>query len=282
MKNYLSLWAVFLLLFLRVQGLKAQGQADSLASLSAKWEYKNVGKGIVGRSALFCSLYGGPQSVSIVEINPKEKRRAGIGISRQMKRISELAREYKAVAAINGSYFNMRAGNSAGFLKVDKAVIDSTEAYEFDLRVTGAVITRKGKLHIVPWTRQIERGYKKKVGTVLASGPLMLLGGKYANWSSCQEGFINTKHPRSAIAITDKGKVLLITVDGRSREHAIGMNIPELAHLIKVLGGRTALNLDGGGSTMLYLDGNIINYPCDNRKFDHQGERRIPNIIYFR
>ncbi len=96
--------------------------------------------------------------------------------------------------------------------------------------------------------------------------------------------FIRNKHPRSAVSITKDGKILFITVDGRFPEYAGGVNIPELAHLIRILGGKDALNLDGGGSTTLWLSGaadnGIVNYPCDNKQFDHVGERKVPNILY--
>ena len=160
-------------------------------------------------------------------------------------------------------------------------VADSTEMREFALCVTGAVKVKKGKLRILPWNRDLERHYKKKKGVVLASGPLLLEKGRYADLSTCDSGFVATKHPRSAIAVTKDKRVLFITVDGRSPGNALGMRLPELAHLIKVMGGKEALNLDGGGSTMLYLDGEILNHPSDNGRFDHQGERRIPNIIYY-
>ena len=77
---------------------------------------------------------------------------------------------------------------------------------------------------------------------------------------------------------------MLVTVDGRFPTHAVGMNIQELAHLVRVLGGVDALNLDGGGSTTLWLDGflnnGIVNHPSDNRRFDHMGEREVSNILY--
>ena len=261
---------------------KAQTAEDSLAIVSAQWQLTETDNGMRGLCYAFPSLYGGPQFVSIVEISPKRRHHAGIGTSKQMKPLSELARNYRAMAAINGSYYDMSRGNSVTFLKVDDAVTDSTTENEFRIRVTGAVAVRKGKLRIVPWSRSIEHGYKKKVGTVLASGPLMLQNSHYANWSMCDSDFIATKHPRSAIAVTRDKRVLLITVDGRSPGNAIGMSIPELAHLLKVLGAKTALNLDGGGSTTLYLNGQILNHPCDNRQFDHAGERHIPNMIFFR
>ncbi len=87
---------------------------------------------------------------------------AGIGISPNMKSLSRLASEHRALVAINGSYYNMSEGNSVCFLKVEDTVADSTESREFRIRVNGAIAVRKGKLRILPWTKAIERNYKKK------------------------------------------------------------------------------------------------------------------------
>lgn len=77
---------------------------------------------------------------------------------------------------------------------------------------------------------------------------------------------------------------MLLTVDGRAAGNAAGMSIPELAYLVKLLGGEDAINLDGGGSTTLWLKGapenGVLNYPCDNKQFDHKGERSVSNIFY--
>ena len=86
-------------------------------------------------------------------------------------------------------------------------------------------------MRILDWTRDIERNYKGNKGTVLAAGPIMLEDGCKADWSECDEGFIKTKHPRSAIYTTRDGKTVLLTVDGRSSGNAAGMSIPELMHL---------------------------------------------------
>ena len=112
----------------------------------------------------------------------------------------------------------------------------------------------------------------------------MLKDGRYYEWSLCEKDFIRTKHPRSAVALTKDGKILFITVDGRFPKYAGVASIPEQAQLIRILGGKDAINLDGGGSTTLWLSGapdnGIVNYPCDNKRFDHRGERTVPNILY--
>lgn len=264
--------------------VKGQTVSDSLAIVSAQWKIESPQKGIIHKYVSIPQLYQVPQSISLIEIDPSAGLKVGVTVSDKMRETSKMASEQGAIAAINGSYFDMKRGNSVCFLKVDRQVVDTTTLGEFARRVTGAVSIRKGKMKIISWNRQIEKQYKGKKGIVLASGPLMLKDGRYCDWSLCEKDFIRTKHPRSAVALTKDGKILFITVDGRFPKHAGGVSIPELAHLIRILGGKDAINLDGGGSTTLWLSGapdnGIVNYPCDNKRFDHRGERTVPNILY--
>lgn len=264
--------------------VKGQTVSDSLAIVSAQWKIESPQKGIIHKYVSIPQLYQVTQSISLIEIDPGAGLKVGVTVSDKMRETSRMASEQGAIAAINGSYFDMKRGNSVCFLKVDRQVVDTTTLGEFARRVTGAVSIRKGKMKIISWNRQIEKQYKGKKGIVLASGPLMLKDGRYCDWSLCEKDFIRTKHPRSAVALTKDGKILFITVDGRFPKHAGGVSIPELAHLIRILGGKDAINLDGGGSTTLWLSGapdnGIVNYPCDNKRFDHRGERTVPNILY--
>ena len=271
----------FLLCFAGI--LKGQTVSDSITIVSAQWKTVPVQKGIVHKSAIISQLYGGSQSINIVEMDAKAAR-IGIAVAKKGDVVSAVAPRLSAIAAMNGSYFDMKRGNSTCFLKVNESVIDTTRASEWKIRVTGAIYERNGKMKIRPWSLQTEKKYKGKKGTVLASGPIMLKDGKMSDWSGCDQEFIDTKHPRSAVCIGKDGKIWFVTVDGRFPERAVGVNIPELAHLIRVLGGKEALNLDGGGSTTLWVnnapENGVINYPCDNSRFDHQGERRVANLLY--
>jgi exopolysaccharide biosynthesis protein len=199
-----------------------------------------------------------------------------------MKQTSLISREHQALASINGSFYNMKEGFSVCYLGKGKEVIDTTQNHLF-ARCTGAVYVHKKKTRIFPWNKEIENEYKQKKGATLASGPLLRQNGKDV-WNDENDSFNKTKHPRSAIFTTKDKKTVFITVDGRRKGNATGVSIAELTHLIRILGGHDALNLDGGGSTTLWLEGapenGVLNSPSDNGKFDHQGERKIPNIIY--
>ncbi|MDE7443120.1 MAG: phosphodiester glycosidase family protein [Muribaculaceae bacterium] len=91
------------------------------------------------------------------------------------------------------------------------------------------------------------------------------------------------RHPRTAVAVTDDRDLLLITVDGRWPGKSEGMTAKELTNfLVKYFNPKDALNMDGGGSTTMVVDGHgdpdthVVNQPTDNGIFDHTGQRHVP------
>ena len=206
--------------------LQAQTKADSVAIVSAQWETSSPREGVTLKCAAIGHLYGGPQYISIVEVEPRKALRAGIALSAPPAPTSAMAQAHKAVAAINGSYFNMKKGNSVCFLQLDGEVIDTTTTAELNLRVNGAVQIKKGRLRILPWSKKIEESYHGK-NDVLASGPMLLQRGNISNWEACDSSFVHTKHPRSAVVVEKDGTTWFVTVDGRAPGHANGMSIPE-------------------------------------------------------
>ena len=69
------------------------------------------------------------------------------------------------------------------------------------------------------------------------------------------------------------GKFLMITVDGRT-EQSGGLDLYDLAKYLLELGAIDAMNLDGGGSTTMFLDGKVVNKPSDK-----EGERKVGDAI---
>jgi hypothetical protein len=83
------------------------------------------------------------------------------------------------------------------------------------------------------------------------------------------------RHPRTAIGIRPDGIWVLVVVDGRQPDLSAGMRLTELADLMMSLECREALNLDGGGSSAMVLEGKILNSPSDGR------ERPVSDAILF-
>jgi Phosphodiester glycosidase len=81
------------------------------------------------------------------------------------------------------------------------------------------------------------------------------------------------RNPRTALGATADGRLLVVTVDGRQPGHSVGMTLRELAELFVTLGARSAINLDGGGSTTMVIDGTIVNRVSDPQ------ERRVPTAL---
>lgn len=95
-------------------------------------------------------------------------------------------------------------------------------------------------------------------------------------------GFATGRHPRTAVGFADDGKrLLLVVVDGRQKPYSDGMTLRELATLMRALGAREALNLDGGGSTALvFADPDSARaLRVANRPSDPTGERAVGNAL---
>jgi hypothetical protein len=113
---------------------------------------------------------------------------------------------------------------------------------------------------------------------VIAGSHIILRAGK----TSVEDapGFIRTRHPRTAVGLGSDGKTLvLVVVDGRRPGEAVGMNLIELADLMRQLGCQDAINLDGGGSSALVMRNSatgklqVMNRPSDKR------ERSVANVL---
>ncbi|MBC7898175.1 MAG: phosphodiester glycosidase family protein, partial [Cytophagaceae bacterium] len=87
--------------------------------------------------------------------------------------------------------------------------------------------------------------------------------------------FGENRHPRSALAIArDSTTLLMVVVDGR-RPWSVGMSLRELGDALLALGAWDAMNLDGGGSSTLWIRGRVVNYPSDPT-----GERAVGNALF--
>ena len=97
------------------------------------------------------------------------------------------------------------------------------------------------------------------VKTAISGQPLLIVGGKMVpDLIRLDE----KRHPRSAIGWNDT-HLFLVVVDGRKPGLWVGMNLQELGDLMQRLGCTDAMNLDGGGSSTMWLDGHIMNCPSD-------------------
>ncbi|UCH35267.1 MAG: phosphodiester glycosidase family protein [Armatimonadota bacterium] len=107
-----------------------------------------------------------------------------------------------------------------------------------------------------------------KVVEAVGGGPVLVRDGRISIERE-QENFTashsDRRHPRTAAGIRPDGKVVLVAVDGR-QARSVGMTLWELAQLMLDLGCRDAVNLDGGGSTTMWVRGEVVNSPSGGRQ----------------
>lgn len=123
--------------------------------------------------------------------------------------------------------------------------------------------------------------------TVVNGGPQLLQCGNlyitqrhdgmvHADDPSFAYGWALQRNPRTFAGVDWRGRTMLVTVDGR-QPTALGLSLLEEARVAKALGMVQAMNLDGGGSTAMAIDGNLISHPSDAT-----GERPVGDVIYLK
>lgn len=279
-----------ILLLTLVSGNIYAQDLDSLAFTKAKWNKNSVAKKTKVYTYQFSdsSLFNANQYISFVEIK-NHKKAPGFFIGYDKKDLittSAFAKKNHAFAAINGTFFDIKNGGSVDFIKVNDTIINQNRQEKNNKRALhhkAAVVINNYQLAIKKWdgTDQWENNLSDK--NMMLSGPLLMLNNEKEVLDSVP--FNKLRHPRTAVGVKPNGNVLLLTVDGRQGNSA-GMSLFELAKIMQWLGCSSAINLDGGGSTTLwakdYGDNGVVNHPSDNKKWDHEGERKVANVIFIK
>lgn len=133
------------------------------------------------------------------------------------------------------------------------------------------------KLHQIPFSQN--NTYKKwRVKTAIGGGPVLLQHGEIAISNNEEHKFtgkqINDLHPRTAMGYTNDNQLIILVVEGRNRGNAEGASLTQLAKIFKDLGCIEAINLDGGGSSCL-----LINGKPTIKVSDKEGQRAVPCVF---
>lgn len=260
---------------------------DSLTFVNAKWNKEKVAKGIEWYQYHFTGeekIFDAEEFVNVLVVDQKKAKRrfALTALEGKLRRTSQAALDSGAIVAINGSFYNTRPPyNSVCYLKINGEVIFERSGKMGDRDGGAVLIDDRGRVSVEQGDPvDLQWVSTRTEPSIIGSGPMMLQDGQRIDMGT--GAFVTLRHPRTAIG-TSGNKVYLVTVDGRSKGNSLGVNLNELANILKWLGAENALNLDGGGSTTMYIEGQpengIVNRPCDNQKFDRQGERRVSNSL---
>ncbi|MBR1943020.1 phosphodiester glycosidase family protein [bacterium] len=100
------------------------------------------------------------------------------------------------------------------------------------------------------------------VNHIISGGPYLVKNGEiFIDMTEQKLGAIGGKNPRTAIGYTADGNLIMVAVDGREGA-SVGMTLRELAGFLQSVGCVNAMNLDGGGSTVMYVNGKVVNMPA--------------------
>ncbi|CPU64492.1 Exopolysaccharide biosynthesis protein related to N-acetylglucosamine-1-phosphodiester alpha-N-acetylglucosaminidase [Mycobacteroides abscessus] len=186
---------------------------------------------------------------------------------------SDIAADNGAVLAVNGDYYGFR---DTGI------VIRNGVVYRDEGAREGLAIYRDGHVEVYDeTTTDAQSLVDAGVWNTLSFGPALVEDGEVVAGIDDVEVDTNVgnhsiqgEQPRTAIGVVDENHLVLVVVDGRQEGYSRGATTTELARILQDLGATTAYNIDGGGSSTLWFDGEVVNSPSQGR------ERGTSDVLY--
>lgn len=255
-----------------------------LQAQTPQWHWEKAGKG-VQYCAQQVELFGRTEFISAVRFKMyRHRTRILHAPGDQADSTSALAQKAGAIAAVNGSYFNMKTLVPTTYLK-KRYIGETIPTLPSETYRTDGVLALKGTgfAHIIPCDTTQYAWLDPLFIEAIASGPVLLQDGKPVRSEWPKSGFFTKHHPRTLVGKDKRNRFYFIVIDGRFPGQGDGASIDETVQIAQMFGLQEALNLDGGGSCALWTrKTGVLSHPYDNHRFDHYGQRVVPNILYIR
>ena len=263
--------------------------ADSIAFVNADWHNDTL-DGFFYKHHHFMhrQVFNSNQFFSIIEIPSGSTSCLSFAADSILTPVTAFASRDSALAAINGSFFDMRTGIPVCYLRINgkelgentPSTTDSIHRKYYQNATIRLLPTRRPRFLKPDSIRNAERLLPDS--NIMTAGPMLIQKG-IDTPQRLDRRFVYGRHNRTAIGLKPDGTVVMVVADGRHRGEAEGLSLPELTRIMRWLGCCDAVNLDGGGSTTMYIKGRgtdgVVNNPSDNGRFDPSGQRRVANAI---
>lgn len=187
------------------------------------------------------------------------------------EKTSEIAQSQDAILAINGDFYGSQ--QSGYVIRNGVLYRDTPKSDQQDL-----VIYSDGSFDIIlEQQTTAEQLMLDGAVQVLSFGPALVEDGRVTVSQNDEVGKAMASNPRTAIGIIEQGHYIFVVSDGRTSQSE-GLSLSQLAEFMQGLGVKTAYNLDGGGSSTMYFNGEVVNNPTTNGRSIK--ERSVSDIVY--
>lgn len=228
-----------------------------------------------GRSRLSVSFRIGSETFTIDGINRERKADDLVMYTPEFGRTTLAGDDDIELVIVKGNIYSISHGVGNSVIPKNGYVISASGAKRDALKS----FAQKDSVTLIKEWTELPRAFLKdrtKLDVVTGVPQLIKNGRIDIAWEqekANKASFVDARHPRTAVAILKDGKFLMLTADGRSDTSA-GLDLHDLAAYLLELGAVDALNLDGGGSTTMYLNGKVVNRPSDA-----SGERKVSDAL---
>lgn len=247
--------------------IKSHGYFECTISVGKCWckdELIDIAPGLKLLKQFNTTLFNSLQSYNILYVDTTIRKLAISYSEHKLMTTPELANSIEGIAAINGGFhaYGTNVGTITKLRVNNIEIVSNNTVTEWNLTdedIEGVLsIDSNGHVNISS-SDDIDTWSDKP--TFLHSGPILLLNDIAQPFENNNWNYV--RNPRTGVCIMDDDNIKLVTVDGRFYTSS-GMTLPEFQTFLTMIGCKSAINLDGGGSTTMYVYKlGVINEPRD-------------------
>lgn len=216
------------------------------------------------------TMYQFGSYINIYQTQTGEKIDIDMGVMGKIEPLSAIAKKYakdrgkEVVCATNAQFFNFDGSSEGLGLLIDEGLYFSTPDVtfvDFIYWKDGTVSVKNLHGYDAPTLVDLQRNSHFSIGTSYS----LMINGKIDIQNTKFFSHYKWKHPRTLLGWRKDGTFVLVAVDGRSSVSA-GVNAEESAKIMEMVNCYHAVNMDGGGSTEMIVNGKIVNKPSDKKE----------------
>ena len=259
--------------------------ADQNKVATYQWTTSTVKPGVIYKSGKF-ELFGTTQrSIYVLDITLNSSNTLGIGFSTNNTTTTNMCTNYGAVGGVNAGYFPMSgASDKDGYVRINGATAQTGHAVTSAIFTNSALIIHNNVARVRKFTEFVTNLNSiaaaipvSEAENMIVCGPILITD------NEIEPQNMSNSHNTSATARTGVGvsadgkRVFLVVVD--TGGGVTGLSTPNLAKVLQALGATQAMNLDGGGSSTMFVtgkgDNGRVNFPYGNTT-----QRAIRSVVY--
>lgn len=247
------------------------------------WTEQNIKPGVLYKTGEFTLFGSSKRRIHILDVTLNTDNILGIGVATPHKNTVAICNDYDAIVGVNAGYFPLGSSSDKDpYIRINGSTVQDGHTNVSPIFTNSALLIHDNIASVRKFTdsgRNLNLAAagipNREAENIIVCGPMLITSGTIENLDMSQS-HNSSSTGRTGLGVTEDGKrVFMVVID--YNDGVIGMSTPQLAKVLQALGAVNAMNLDGGGSSTMFVKNQGDNGRVSTNSYS---QRAVKSIIY--